>query len=132
VENYPVAKDNAQKAFDLLAAIPDTDTVVTALPKYYVVRLIPEARDCFWRIAEYPFIYGDSSLGGIIYRANKEKLKDPENPDLIFPGQVFLIPSINGEVRIGVFNPDDWDVDLPDPEVQMSTPAGRAPASSDK
>lgn len=125
-EDYTLAAENARKAFDLLALIPDADEaeIATALPKYYVVRLIPEARDCFWRIAEYRFIYGDCTLGGIIYRANKDKLQDPDNPDLIFPGQVLLIPSINGEERTGVFNPDDWEVDLP-----ASVETVRAPSS---
>jgi len=57
--------------------------------KYYTVRLIPEARDCLWRIASYPNIYGDASLWPKIWEANKAQIP---NPDLIEPGQVFEIP----------------------------------------
>jgi nucleoid-associated protein YgaU len=71
------------------------------LPAFYTVRLIESARDCFWRIAEYPFIYGDPWKWKILYEANKDKLPVPENPDLILPGIVLSIPSIAGETRSG-------------------------------
>lgn len=77
------------------------------LPKYYRVRLIPERRDCFWRIAEYEFVYGDPFKWRILYDANKQVLVDPENPDLIHPGQLFEIPSIEGETREGEWVPED-------------------------
>lgn len=77
----------------------------TTLPKYYKVRLIPRRRDCFWRIAEYKFIYNNPWKWSVIYEANKEKLRDPNNPHLIFPGQTFIIPSINGEIREGTYDP---------------------------
>ena len=75
------------------------------LPKYYRVRLIPKKRDCFWRIAEYKFIYSNPWKWTVIYEANRQKLKEPDNPHLIFPGQTFLIPSINGEFREGTYDP---------------------------
>jgi hypothetical protein len=55
----------------------------------YTVRLIPERRDCLWRIAEYDYVYGDPFRWPEIYSANKDQIKDP---DLIYPGQVFTIP----------------------------------------
>ncbi len=55
----------------------------------YTVRLIPERRDCLWRIAEYSEVYGDPFKWPSIYSANKDQIKDP---DLIYPGQVFQIP----------------------------------------
>ncbi len=72
----------------------------------YTVRLIPERRDCLYRIAEYPEIYDDPTQWPRIYRANKGQidggynryLQNVEEPkysraqDLIFPGQVFDIP----------------------------------------
>lgn len=72
----------------------------------YTVRLIPERRDCLWRIAEYPEIYEDPAQWPKIYRANKslidqgynsylnnvEESKYSRAEDLIFPGQVFDIP----------------------------------------
>jgi len=77
----------------------------TLLPKYYKVRLIPEARDCLNKIAGYPFIYNDRTKWRLLYEANKSKLKYRDNPHLIFPGQVFEIPSIEGEKRSGEYNP---------------------------
>lgn len=74
-------------------------------PKYYVVNLIPERRDCFWRIAEYPFIYNDPTLWEKIYHANKDKMVNPNNPDLIHPGLVLEIPELDGETRQGTYNP---------------------------
>ena len=77
------------------------------LPRYYTVRLIPERRDCFWRIAEYDFVYDDPWKWRKLYEANKEKLADPANPDLIHPGTVLRIPSIDGEEREGMWNPEN-------------------------
>jgi nucleoid-associated protein YgaU len=63
--------------------------------KVYTVRLIPERRDCLWRIAEYKNIYNDPFKWTRIYKANKHQIK---NPDLIYPGQVFDIPPVAGEI----------------------------------
>lgn len=43
--------------------------------------------DCLWKIAKH--FYGNGSLYTKIYNANRGKIK---NPNLIFPGQVFIIP----------------------------------------
>ena len=45
--------------------------------------------ECLWYIAGYDHIYGNPLQWPLIYKANKDKIK---NPDLIYPGQVFLIP----------------------------------------
>ncbi|HOV38410.1 MAG TPA: hypothetical protein PLG79_06795 [Spirochaetales bacterium] len=71
------------------------------LPEFYTVKLIPERRECFWRIAEYDFVYGDPWKWKILYEANKQLLPDPDNPDLILPGTRLRIPSIKGEQRSG-------------------------------
>lgn len=76
------------------------------LPALYLVRLIPDRRDSFWRIAEYPFVYGDPWKWRILYRANREKLQDPANPHLIQPGMLFVIPELGDEEREGVWVPD--------------------------
>ena len=75
-------------------------------PMQYTVRLIPERRECLWRIAEYEEIYSDPTQWPSLYRANKglidggyqSYLRNVEEPkytraeDLIFPGQVLDIP----------------------------------------
>ncbi len=60
-------------------------TTTPTLPTYHEVK----KGECLWRIAEYKEIYNDPFMWPLIYRANKEKIKDP---DLIFPKQVFRIP----------------------------------------
>lgn len=82
-------------------------------PQYYEVRLIPSRRDCFWRIAEYPFVYNNPWKWKLLYEANKSLLGDPENPDLIEPGQVFEIPSLAGEKREGTWDPEKYYPPLP-------------------
>ncbi len=42
-----------------------------------------------WKIASYPEIYGSGAKWPLIFRANKDKIKDP---DLIYPNQVLEIP----------------------------------------
>lgn len=75
------------------------------LPRFYTVRLIPDRRDCFWRIAEYGFIYGDPWKWKKLYELNKDKIPDPKNPNWIEPGTVLEIPSLKGEVREGTYDP---------------------------
>lgn len=58
----------------------------------YTVRLIPEKRDCLWRIAEYDYIYNTPFLWPMIWKSNKQQIL---NPDLIYPGQILLIPEID-------------------------------------
>jgi nucleoid-associated protein YgaU len=60
-----------------------------AVKGVYAVRLIPERRDCLWRIAEYPDIYGDPFKWPTIWRRNRKLI---QNPDLIFPGWQLVIP----------------------------------------
>lgn len=45
--------------------------------------------ECLWFIAGYDNIYRNPLQWPLIYKANKDKIK---NPDLIYPGQVFIIP----------------------------------------
>ncbi|MDH4200244.1 MAG: hypothetical protein OEV66_07700 [Spirochaetia bacterium] len=70
--------------------------------KSYTVRLIPEKRDCLWRIAEYKTIYGDPFKWTRIYKANKSQIK---NPDLIYPGQIFDIPPVTGDLTKPAMQP---------------------------
>lgn len=72
-----------------LAAAKNANNMSSGGTDTYTVRLIPERRDCLWRIAEYQDVYGDPFRWPEIYSANTDQIKDP---DLIFPGQVFTIP----------------------------------------
>ncbi len=57
--------------------------------KVYKVVYNRKRRDCLWRIAGK--VYNDARLWPLIYMANRDQIKDP---DLIFPGQRFVIPDI--------------------------------------
>jgi tetratricopeptide (TPR) repeat protein len=76
----------------------------TPLPSRYIVRPWDTYGDCFWNIAGRSWSYGDPRRWPILYQANKKKLLDPNNPNLIEPGMIMDIPSINGEKRDGL-----WD-----------------------
>jgi nucleoid-associated protein YgaU len=88
------------------AKIAPAEPKAPPLPGTYTVRLIMARRDCFWRIAGYPFVYNDPWKWKTLYAANKSVLTDPNNPDLIQPGQIFTIPSLEGEEREGEYDPD--------------------------
>jgi tetratricopeptide (TPR) repeat protein len=73
------------------------------LPAQYVVRSWNLYKDCFWNIAGRPWVYGDPRQWRLLYNANRAKLPDPGNPNLIHPGVVLDIPSIRGETRQGLW-----------------------------
>ncbi len=58
------------------------EAAVTGNDSYTVVK-----GDCLWNIAKK--FYGKGSQYTVIYNANKDKIK---NPNLIYPGQVLIIP----------------------------------------
>jgi len=86
------------------AGVPITVGVSDALPAKYTVRAWNVSHDCFWNIAGRPEVYGNPRQWRVLYNANKAKLPDPNNPNLIEPGIVLDIPSLKGEVRQGA-----WD-----------------------
>ncbi|GAB7021454.1 LysM peptidoglycan-binding domain-containing protein [Salidesulfovibrio brasiliensis] len=45
--------------------------------------------ECLWWIAEYKQIYNDPFMWPLIFKANRDKI---DNPDLIYPGQQFEVP----------------------------------------
>jgi nucleoid-associated protein YgaU len=61
---------------------------ITDLPEGVLVVVQPG--HSLWRIARRT--YGDGVRYHVIYQANSEQIRDP---DLIYPGQVFVMPRIN-------------------------------------
>jgi hypothetical protein len=91
---------------DLVLISPDSARNLDerlVLPAQYRVRKWALSGDCFTTIAAQSWAYGDARKWRIIYEANKEKLPDPSNPNLIRPGTVLDIPSIDGERRFGIW-----------------------------
>jgi LysM domain len=52
--------------------------------------------DCLWNIAKKKDFYGNGFAWPNIYKANRDKIKDP---NLIFPKQVFKIPNLTDEEK---------------------------------
>lgn len=55
--------------------------------------------DCLWNIAKKKEHYGNGFAWPVIYKANREKIK---NPDLIYPNQQFSIPPLTQADRKSV------------------------------
>lgn len=101
-EDWEGAIDAAKQVINVLAYVEGSKTA--PLPSQYTVRPWSVSRDCLWNIAGRPWAYGDPTKWRLIYNANRSKMPEPDNPDLIHPGMVLDIPSLNGEVRQGM-----WD-----------------------
>ena len=65
------------------------EEVVEEAPRIYVVGTWERDRDCLWNIAKKRRFYGNPWKWKRIYRANQDKIKDP---DLIYPKQRLTIP----------------------------------------
>jgi nucleoid-associated protein YgaU len=99
-EEWENSIEAAYKVIDLLAYISSPEGTFP-LPAKYTVRTWITVKDCFWNIAGRPWVYNNPRQWRVLYNANKEKLPDPNNPNLIEPGMVLDIPSIRGETRQG-------------------------------
>ena len=121
-ENWDDAIASANKVLSILASIsgerakeatPAGPTGPTPLPAQYTVRLWSTFKDCFWNIAGRPWVYDDPYQWRRLYNANKSKIPDANNPNVIEPGMVLDIPSIKGETRQGM-----WDANKTYPSVK--------------
>ncbi|WP_319558954.1 hypothetical protein [Marispirochaeta sp.] len=107
--SFSQSSDSSREAIALLETfggargVQSQEVSKSGLPAAYLVRKLPGAEDCFWRIAGYPFVYGDTSAWKPLYEANKNKLPEPDNWDLMYPGMVMEIPPRPGEKRSGVW-----------------------------
>jgi nucleoid-associated protein YgaU len=107
---YTEAEDRFMRASQAAARERDA---VAPLPAQYTVRFWENFKDCLWNIAGRPWAYGDPYQWQRLYNANRAKLSKPDNPDLIEPGTVLDIPSIRGEARQGMWDPDKTYAPLP-------------------
>jgi nucleoid-associated protein YgaU len=64
-------------------------SIQNAKPKYYEEEYTVQSGDYLSKISGYKFIYGDPSKWGIIYRANRDQIKDP---NILSENQVIKIP----------------------------------------
>jgi nucleoid-associated protein YgaU len=105
-ESWDGAIEAANQVLIALANVQEAPPVPEkpVLPAQYTVRPWAVSKDCLWNIAGQPGVYGDPAKWRLIYEANRTRLPNPNNPNLIRPGMVLEIPSIQGEVRVGM-----WD-----------------------
>ena len=96
----------AQRTGVVIAAAPVDKNEGYPLPATFTVRPWAIYGDSLWSIAERPEIYGDPFMWPELFNANKHQMPNPNNPDLILPGMVLDIPSIENEVREGAWQPD--------------------------
>ncbi len=88
--NYAKVPDYRKQFSDLDNKIVNLENnLEAAKPKYYEDTYTIVKGDWLSKIARYSFIYGEMSKWPIIYRANRDQIKDP---NLIYPDQVIKIP----------------------------------------
>ena len=85
------------------AAVESKVESSTELPAQYTVRGWNSFADCLWNIAGQPWVYNNPWKWKTLFEANKSKMPDPNNPNLIEPGMILNIPSIKGETRQGMW-----------------------------
>ena len=73
------------------------------LPAQYTVRPWVDHRDSLWDIAGRAWVFNDPYQWRRLYEANRARMPEPGNPDLIHPGMILDIPSIRGETRQGMW-----------------------------
>ncbi|GBU27477.1 membrane protein [Treponema sp. R8-4-B8] len=107
-QNWNDSIDSAIKAIEIFTAFQTSGKPAVPsgpLASQYTVRTWRVERDCLWTIAGYPWVYGDPWQWKVLYDANKDKMPEPANPDLIEPGMVLDIPPLSGEKRQGMWSP---------------------------
>jgi len=97
-EQWAEARAAAIRVIVILDAIPGEPT----LPAQIQVRTWHGERDCLWNIAAMPEVYGDPWQWPRLYEANRDRMPQRSNPDLIHPDMILDIPSIRGEIRYGM------------------------------
>lgn len=102
-ENYDAAREYASRCLDALADVKARPN----LPEYYIVHNWRLSKDCFWNIAKKPFVYNDPFKWEYLYDENKDSIPRTDDPNLVLPDMRVHIPSIAGEVREGVYDPDE-------------------------
>ncbi len=83
-ENYPLAIELADNAASHARKIIATLEVIT-----FTVGTWEHDRDALWNIAARPYIFNDPWKWKKIFKANRHQIEDP---NLIFPNQVLIIP----------------------------------------
>jgi nucleoid-associated protein YgaU len=76
-----------------------------------------QSGDSLWRISGLPQIYNNPYRWPRLYITNRERLTDPNNPDLIEPGQVLQVPSPGTSRYYSVQDGDSFTSIASDPAI---------------
>jgi hypothetical protein len=109
VQDWEKTLAAANRVLDSLAPVHE----ILPLPAQYRVRTWLTERDCLWNIAGYPWVYNDPFQWRRLYEANRSKLPDLDNPNLVLPEIILDIPSIRGEIREGLWDENGFYESLP-------------------
>ncbi len=82
------AKEKVATAPAPLAPPVEEEPVIIEEPDVDTSHVVVKG-ECLWWIAEYRQIYNDPFQWPLIYKANRDQIKDP---DLIYPDQIFRVP----------------------------------------
>jgi nucleoid-associated protein YgaU len=104
-QRWDEAIEAANQVIIALANIQAPPDEKLVLPAQYTVQPWAASGDCLWNIAKQPWAYGDSDKWKFLYEANRSRLPDSDNPHLILPTMILDIPSIQGEIRQGMWEP---------------------------
>jgi nucleoid-associated protein YgaU len=78
-----------QKAAETIASVPPPPVKQEPVKPELLSHVVVGATDNLLTIAARPDVYGDGLLWPLIYKANRDQIKDPKE---IYAGQTFLIP----------------------------------------
>ncbi|MDR0910114.1 MAG: hypothetical protein LBM77_10160 [Spirochaetaceae bacterium] len=90
--DYDMAEEYAKEAAKYAQMSDDWIATQKKGAETYTVRSWNGYKDCFWNISGMPAIYGNPWKWRRLYEANKARLPEPNNPNLIEPGFVLTIP----------------------------------------
>ncbi|MBN2544840.1 MAG: hypothetical protein JXB50_03520 [Spirochaetes bacterium] len=105
-EKYVESISLSKQAIEIMNTFDYKKLAFEIFPRYYKVQDYSKTQDCLWKIAEENFVYNDPLKWTVLYEANKKRLINPENPDMILKWKLIEIPSLNGEIREGIYNPN--------------------------
>lgn len=88
VEEAPAAEETVEEVIEE-AAVEEVEPAVEEAPMEAKESHTVEKGEHLWGISESQEVYADPFQWPLIYKANRDQIKDP---DLIYPDQVFEIP----------------------------------------
>ena len=112
-QDFDISVACAKKILEVLSVVTGDESSFTTLPAQYRVRTWRGERDCLWNIAANKAVYDNPYLWRKLYEANKSKFVNENDPDIIEPGTILTIPSIRGEKRHGLYDPNTIYEKLP-------------------